>query len=103
MTKDVRYIYQDCAMCGARKGWGDQQKAVAKANGINIIMTPFFTPGAEGLMWKAVEAGIDSYPFYTDGTKFSKDINDFIEKPKKSRKKTKKIKETEENGAISEN
>lgn len=103
MSKDIKFIYQDCGMCGSRKDWGEQQKQVARANGINIIMTPFFTNGCEGLMWKAVEAGIDSYPFYTDGKKFSKNIEDFIEKTKKSRKKTKKVKESSEDGAISEN
>lgn len=103
MPKEVKFIYQDCAMCGARKGWGEQQHQIAHKHGLKIVKTPFFTPGAEGLMWKAVESGIKSYPFYTDGVKFSKNIEDFVEKPKKKRNTRKKKEEKVENGNISKN
>lgn len=101
MPKEVKYIYQDCAMCGSRAGWAKQQYQIAHRYGLTIKKTPFFTPGADGLMWKAVESGIKSYPFYTDGVKFSKNIEDFVEKPKTKRKYRKKKEGKIEDGIVS--
>lgn len=101
MAKQVMLVYQDCPMCGARKGWGEEQTKIANTHGIEIIKFPFFKSGAKEWIWDAAKSGV-TLPFFTDGKKFSKKLEDFIEKPKRTRRIRKKIEEKPKDGAISE-
>lgn len=87
MKNRIMLIYQDCPMCGNRKEWGEVQLRIADGAGIEIEKISFASKRAEGLAKKAVEAGIPSYPFFTDGERFGKDISLFCDN---SGKKTKK-------------
>lgn len=88
MTK-ILLIYQDCPLCGARKEWGDKQLQIADTHGLEIVKTPFYKTGSKDLIMKALENGIKKMPFFTDGEKFSYDLSDFVEKPKKKRTRRK--------------
>lgn len=98
MSKKIMLVYQDCPMCGAREGWGEEQTKLADNYGLEIINTPFYKAGVKDLIWKACKAGM-TLPFFTDGEKFSKNLRDFkepdflpedvVEKPK-TKKRSKK-------------
>lgn len=83
-------VYQDCPLCGARKNWGERTIAKALAAGQEIKKTSFASPEGSRLCKEAIYAGMTRLPFITDGVKFSQNIDDFIQKPKKTRRKTKK-------------
>lgn len=96
-------VYQDCALCGARKAWGERTIAKALAAGKEIRKMSFASPEGAHLCKEAIYAGMTKLPFITDGVKFSQNIDDFIAKPaKKSAKRPKKTEEPAEadNGAI---
>lgn len=87
MAKRVMLIYQDCPTCGNRKEWGELQLKIAEDADIEVEKVPFVSPKAKGLAMKAVKAGIPSYPFFTDGNKFSKNVEVFAKKAQKRSKK----------------
>jgi len=90
----IYWIYQDCPLCGARKNWGEAQVKSANDHGIKYKKISFAHPKAYGMAKKALEHGIASYPFFTDGERFSKDIADFAVKEEPTEAKTKKKKTT---------
>lgn len=92
-------VYQDCPTCGNRKDWGERTIAKAVKSGQEIRKLSFASPEGAHLCKEAIYAGMTHMPFITDGIKFSQEIDDFIEKPKKSRKKASKMEESED-GAI---
>lgn len=98
MAKEIIAVYQDCVLCGDK---GRKKAAEFASKGILIRKVGFTTDEGKELIHKAVfEHNIGSMPFFTDGEKFSVKIEDFIEKPAKTTKKsTKKVKE-HKNGAI---
>lgn len=83
-------VYQDCPVCGNRKTWGERTIAKALKSGQEIRKLSFASPEGAHLCKEAIYAGMTRMPFITDGTKFSQDIDDFIEKPKTKRKTAKK-------------
>ena len=94
MNKDIICVFQDCILCGNR---GKKLKTFIKTNQLNVRKVSFASEEGKDLIHKAVfEHGIGSMPFFTDGTKFSVDIKDFLKteeiKVKKQTKRTKKIK-----------
>lgn len=103
--KQIMLIYQDCPMCGAREGWGKAQTKIADTYGFEIVKTPFYKTGVKGLIMSALEHGIGRMPFFTDGEKFSYNLEDFIEKPKTKQKRNarKKREEIIRNGDVSAN
>lgn len=98
MGKEIIAVFQDCVLCGDK---GRKKIAEFAAKGLTVRKVGFTTPEGKELIHKAVfEHKIGSMPFFTDGEKFSVKIDDFVEKPAKSVKKsTKKAKESK-NGAI---
>lgn len=100
MRKTVYLVYQDCAVCGARKEWGEAQLKLADKLKFNIVKKPFYHKDSKELIRKAVfEKGIGSMPFFTDGEKFSYDLSDFVDKKANKIIKTKKVKKGGKNGA----
>lgn len=95
----IKLVYQDCPMCGNRKEWGEKQIAKAAAAGIEIEKISFASPEGSHLCKEAIFAGVTRLPFFTDGKVFRDSIDDFVldaggtiepEKPKKTRRRTKK-------------
>lgn len=97
MNKTIYLVYQDCPLCGARRGWGEEQAKIADDAKIPVVKIPFTHASeqinAKGVIMRAAMAGV-KLPFFTDGEKFSQTIADFIEeeattttKATKSRKK----------------
>lgn len=83
-------IFADCFACGMRKDWAEHQLAEAQANDFEIEKLPFYADGAADYIRLAIQQGVNM-PFFSDGVKVSKNIEDFIEKAEqKPNKKTTK-------------
>jgi hypothetical protein len=73
-----------------RKTWAEHQLAEAQANAFEIEKLPFYADGAADYIRLAIKQGVNM-PFFSDGKKVSKNIEDFIEKvEQKPNKKTAK-------------
>lgn len=88
--KQISIVYQDCPMCGARYNWGLQQLNIAASNDIEIVKVPFYTDKGREYCAEAVQKGVGSFPFFTDGKKYSLELEDFTEKVTEKPKKNKK-------------
>lgn len=88
--KKISIVYQDCPMCGTRYNWGLKQLNLAHTNGMELVKVPFYTDKGREYCAEAVQRGIGSFPFFTDGEKYSLKLDDFIEKPTQKAKKAKK-------------
>lgn len=87
---EIMLVYMDCPDCGSRKEWADRQYAIADKNNFHIRKVSFVMKESRGLMLSAKNKfGINSMPFFTDGRKFSKTLEDFVEKPKRAKKSRK--------------
>ena len=86
MKKEIICVYQDCPLCGDR---GRVLKKLIFNKNLNVRKVSFASEEGKELIHKAVfECGIGTMPFFTDGIRFSEDINEFIDsKTKKSHKK----------------
>ena len=83
-------IFADCFACGMRKEWAEHQLAEAQANDFEIEKLPFYADGAADYIRLAIQQGVNM-PFFSDGEKVSRNIEDFIEKvEQKPNKKTAK-------------
>lgn len=82
MSKEIQLIYQDCVRCGDRIDWADRQFALAAELGFAIKRTPHTAIGAKGLIRQARLHGVTALAFFTDGTKFSTELIDFVPKKK---------------------
>lgn len=78
MSKEIKLVYQDCAFCHGRESYGEKQMEIARREGFSIKRLAFNDFGAPGLIKQAVSRGIDRLPFFTDGQRFSYDLNDFV-------------------------
>lgn len=80
-------IYQDCALCGSRKEWGDKQLELANTHGLEIVKVGFTKPGAskiiraivEGEIKRASKNAMAVMPYFCDGKKFSQYLEDFVD------------------------
>lgn len=101
MPKEIIAVYQDCVLCGDK---GRQKMVELAKKGLNIRKVSFTTEEGRELCHKAVFShGIESMPFYTDGTIFSISLDSFLEKkPAKKVKKTKKVEKEAKDGLDSE-
>lgn len=81
MSKEVLLIFQDCPYCKPREEWGKRQMQLAKDHNIVVRETKYNFPGAKGLIQKALNHGLSTMPFYTDGKMFSYDLSSFIPTP----------------------
>lgn len=83
MRRRITLIYQDCTDCGAIKDWAERQRILAEKYHFKVEKMQFTSAELEKseLHKKAFVSGkIKSYPFFTDGKKFSKTLEDFVEK-----------------------
>lgn len=90
-SKEILLIYQDCPMCGAREGWGEEQEAAAKKAKVEFRKVSFVAQEAQGMAQKALKAGIASMPYFTDGVHFAKTLEELVAQvsPKKKAKEEK--------------
>lgn len=97
MASNLKLVYADCYECGAYATWYESQQAAAVASEYEIEPIPFYTDGAADYIRLAIAQGVNM-PFFTDGTKCSKNVEDFIEKTKKktTRKRVKKAEGNDE-------
>lgn len=87
-NKQIICVFQDCPLCGDR---GKKLKELIFEKQLHVRKVSFASPEGSELVAKAVyEHHIGKMPFFTDGKKFSTDLEDFIYKPKKKRTYKKK-------------
>lgn len=79
MKNEIIIVYQDCFMCGASKKWGDATIEHLTKMGIPYRKLSFASQEGQFHAMKAIEAGIRSYPFVTDGTHYAKDVKSLTE------------------------
>ena len=104
--KEFLIVYQDCMVCGANKKWGDKTIEHLTKAGVNWRKVSFASQEGQAHAMKAIESGIESYPFVTDGEKYTKDIEDLFETKVatvKITKKTAKKAKGKKNGVDSKN
>lgn len=94
MSSEIICVYQDCIMCGDR---GKKLKKLIFDKGLNVRKVSFASEEGRSLIHQALFVHkIGTMPFYTDGNKFSTNLNDFVPncdvKPQKVRKATAKTK-----------
>jgi hypothetical protein len=94
-NKEIICVYQDCPLCGS-KGQEILQSVFEK--GATIRKVSFASEEGKDLIHKAVfEHKIGQMPFFTDGQRFSTNVDDILAEPtKKPAKKSKKVKEGED-------
>lgn len=87
MDKEIICVYQDCPLCGDR---GKKLKQLIFDKNLNVRKVSFASEEGRDLVHKAVfENGIKTMPFFTDGKKFSSNLEALIKKPRR-KAKTKK-------------
>lgn len=84
-------VYQDCPLCGDR---GKVVQKIVEREGVQLEKVSFASERGRELIHTAIfEHKIGTMPFYTDGKRFSTDIEELLAKPaKKTTKKAKKVK-----------
>ena len=88
MAKELICVYQDCPMCGDK---GKKLKKIILEKNLDVRKVSFASNEGKDLCHKAVfEHKIKTMPFYTDGKKFSNNVEDLLKSVKKSKKITKK-------------
>lgn len=100
MSKEIIAVFQDCVLCGAR---GRARIAEYAEKGITIRKVSFASDEGRDLCLKAIESGVGSMPFYTDGKIFSTEMSRFLTKNNRSMRKNTNKRKEEKNGAISKN
>ena len=84
----ITCVFQDCALCGDR---GKKVKKIVAENDLHLVLKSFASDEGKALCHEAVfKHGIATMPFFTDGKKFSTKLEDFVKKPTKRVRKTKK-------------
>lgn len=104
-NKMITVVYQDCPLCGDR---GRTVKEIVAKKGVRLHKVSFASDEGSHLIRTAVfEKGMERLPFYTDGERFSYDIEDLLKPAKKTAKKAKKTAKkakrtgVKDNGAVS--
>lgn len=110
MSKEILVIYQDCFMCGAPENWSELAKqtfAECEKAGIRPRKVSCFSQEGQSHALAAIQAGVKTTPFFTDGTKYASNIKDLLEAEsqpqtaKKTAKKSKKAVKEAKNGTDS--
>lgn len=84
-NKEIVCVYQDCPMCGDK---GKKLKKLIFDKKLNVRKVSFASDEGKKLCHDAVfDNGIGTMPFFTDGDKFSDNLEDFIKPKKKGGKK----------------
>lgn len=107
-NRHITVVFQDCYLCGDK---GRAKAQILAKKGIILRKVGFSTAEGGDLIHEAVfKHQIRSMPFYVEGDKFAQTLEELLEKPtvkenltaevvktpKKKRKTTKKVKESED-------
>ena len=79
MTKTIIAVYQDCMLCGANKEKGDKMLADLAKAGASFRKLSFATMEGREYCMQAIEAGVKTMPFFTDGTNFASDYKELLQ------------------------
>lgn len=110
MAKEIIVIYQDCFACGSPENWNELAKqtfAECEKHGITPRKVSCFSQEGQSHALAAIQAGVKTTPFFTDGKSYASNVKDLLEAEsqpqtaKKSTKKSKKVKKGAKDGAIS--
>lgn len=109
-NKEIIVVYQDCFMCGAPENWSELAKETfetCKKHGINPRKVSCFSQEGQSHAMAAINAGVKTTPFFTDGKTYTSNVKDLIEAEseaqtaKKTAKKSKKVTKEAKNGTDS--
>lgn len=110
MAKEIIVIYQDCFACGGPENWNELAKqtfAECEKHGITPRKVSCFSQEGQSHALAAIQAGVKSTPFFTDGKTYASNVKDLLEAEsqpqtaKKITKKSKKVTKGAKNGADS--
>ena len=83
MNKEIICVYQDCVLCGDR---GKKIKKLVFAKNLNIRKVSFASEEGKYLIHEAImEHHVGTLPFFTDGNRFSTNLEDLLATPKKKK------------------
>lgn len=107
-NKEILIIYQDCFACGAPENWSEKAKKTfeaCKKAGITPRKVSCFSQEGQAHAMAAIQAGVTSTPFFTDGKTYASNIEALVqaESQPQTAKKTKKATKGSENGTDSAN
>lgn len=110
MTKEIIVVYQDCFACGGPENWSELAKetfAECEKAGIKPRKVSCFSQEGQSHALAAIQAGVTSTPFFTDGKTYASSVKSLLEAEsepqtaKKTTKKSKKVTKGAKNGADS--
>lgn len=119
MAKEIIVIYQDCFACGGPENWNELAKqtfAECEKHGITPRKVSCFSQEGQSHAMAAIQAGVKTTPFFTDGKTYASNVKDLLEAEsraqneqgeaepqtaKKTTKKSKKVTKGAKNGADS--
>lgn len=110
MAKEIIVIYQDCFACGGPENWNELAKqtfAECEKHGITPRKVSCFSQEGQSHAMAAIQAGVKTTPFFTDGKSYASNVKDLLEAEsehqtaKKTTKKSKKVTKGAKDGANS--
>ena len=81
MPSEIIVVYQDCVLCGDR---GKKIKEIATKAGVKIRKLSFACVEGQEHCMKAIEAGVKTMPFYTDGKIYAPTLETLLEAESKA-------------------
>lgn len=108
MAKEIIVVYQDCFACGGPENWSKLAKqtfAECEKHGITPRKVSCFSQEGQSHALAAIQAGVKSTPFFTDGKSYASNIKDLLQAEsqpqtaKKTAKKSKKVTKGAKDGA----
>lgn len=79
MPKTIIAVYQDCFLCGSNKEKGEKMLEAIAKKGATFRKLSFATMEGQDHCAKAVENGIKTMPFFTDGKIYAQDYETLLE------------------------
>lgn len=79
MPKTIIAVYQDCFLCGSNKEKGEKMLEAIAKKGATFRKLSFATMEGQDYCAKAVENGIKTMPFFTDGKIYAQDYETLLE------------------------
>ena len=76
MPNEIIVVYQDCVLCGDR---GKKIKDIATKAGYRIRKLSFASIEGQEHCLKAIENGVKTMPFYTDGKIYASTLETLLE------------------------
>lgn len=84
MSKTIIAVYQDCFLCGSKREKGEKMLAELAKAGASFRKLSFATIEGREHCMKAIEAGVKTMPFFTDGKTYASDYKTLLEAESKA-------------------